>query len=296
LGGQGAATVVVAIGDDHAREMLARVVEAEGHHAVRLDDVEAPTVVDTTVQASALALVVDVTAVGLDDLAAVIDAFATRRYPAEVVALVDGPASADLATAAGARHVLTRPFPQHAFVAALVDLLGVAEPDRDGRPDVGPEAGRSGEAGAEPEPDKATPEAAGDGAHAATDVLPDDEVDPVDDQVDEDGAEGAERERADADQATEVDAAQADPGDPADPADPEEPAGRAEDGQPEAGEERAAEAAPSPTGDDHHPGDGDGDGDGDDRPSDSPNDDDLGSAPLADDLSFTDILRMGRQL
>ncbi len=128
MAGQGAATVVVAHRDPRARELLARIVERIGQHAVRSDTVEQAVLVDTTVHASALVTVIDVAEVGLGGLAALVEAFATRRYPAQVIALVDGPATAAEAAAAGAVSVLERPFHRDRFVASLAQVLGIELP------------------------------------------------------------------------------------------------------------------------------------------------------------------------
>ena len=124
----GAATVVIAQPDDAARELLARVVEAAGHIAVRLDASAPPDVVDATVEASANLLLVDLASTSHSDLTAVIDALAVRRFPAHVVALVDGPASGELAVAAGAAQFLARPFHQRDLATMLTALL---DPNQD---------------------------------------------------------------------------------------------------------------------------------------------------------------------
>jgi len=135
LGGDRAATVVIAQPDSRGRELLARVVDAAGQHAVQLDGSEVEVIVDTTVSSSALVLVVDVIATGIDGLADVVATFETRRYPAQVMALVDGPASAAAAASAGAAAALERPFPRQRFVEAMTALL-TGEPVQAG-PDSG---------------------------------------------------------------------------------------------------------------------------------------------------------------
>ena len=119
----GAATVVVAQPDDAARELLARVVEAAGHIAVRLDASAPPDVVEATVEASANLLIVDLASVSQGELTAMIEALTVRRFPAPVVALADGPASGELAVAAGAAQYLARPFHQRDFTTLLTALL-----------------------------------------------------------------------------------------------------------------------------------------------------------------------------
>lgn len=156
MAGEGAATVLVAQPDPDCRELLARVAEAAGHRAVRLDEAGPPAVVDASVHELALVVVVDTVATSLDDLAAITDAFATRGYPAAVVALVDGPATAERAEAAGARQVLCRPFHERDLVHALDVIL---HPDR-----VPPEPGP----GTESDPSRTPPVGAG---HAFTDIL-----------------------------------------------------------------------------------------------------------------------------
>ncbi|MEO6627130.1 MAG: hypothetical protein ABIP03_01030 [Aquihabitans sp.] len=126
----GAATVVVAQPDDAARELLARVVEAAGHIAVRLDASAPPDVVEATVEASANLLIVDLASVSQGELMAMIEALTIRRFPAPVVALADGPASGALAVAAGAAQYLARPFHQRDLTTLLTALLDPAHADQ----------------------------------------------------------------------------------------------------------------------------------------------------------------------
>lgn len=156
MAGEGAATVLVAQPDPDCCELLARVAEAAGHRAVRLADAEPPAIVDAAVHELALVVVVDTVATSLDDLAAITDAFATRGYPAAVVALVDGPASAERATVAGARRVLCRPFHERDLVRAFDAIL---HPER-----VPPETGDD----AAPDTPRTPPVGVG---HAFTDIL-----------------------------------------------------------------------------------------------------------------------------
>jgi CheY-like chemotaxis protein len=123
LTAQGAATVLVAQPDPDSRELVARIAEGAGHRAVRLDGASPPAVVDAAVHELALVVVVDTQATGLHDLAAITDAFATRGYPAAVVALVDGPATGERSLVAGARQVLHRPFHERELVQALEMIL-----------------------------------------------------------------------------------------------------------------------------------------------------------------------------
>lgn len=123
VGSGGAATVVIAQPDDGARELLARLVEAAGHHAVRLDASAPPDVVEATVDATANLLIVDLASVTREELAAMVEALAVRRFPAQVVALTDGPASGELALAAGAVRFLARPFHRRDLTAVLAELL-----------------------------------------------------------------------------------------------------------------------------------------------------------------------------
>lgn len=145
---------MVAQADPNARELTARVAEAAGHHAVRLDAVTAPEIVDATVGASALGLLVDLETLDPPVLRAVIEAFTVRRFPASVVALVDGPESAKLATRLGAAVVLERPVHQRELDAAISRVL---DPDTTTQP-------------ATPEPAEPRPLPVGDG-HGFTDIL-----------------------------------------------------------------------------------------------------------------------------
>lgn len=123
MGGDRAATVVIAQPDNRGRELLARIVEAAGQHAVRVGTSDPIALVDATVSSSALVLVVALTDTGLEGLGAVVGSLEARRYPAQVMALVDGPASASAATSLGAAAVLERPFPLDRFVTAINAML-----------------------------------------------------------------------------------------------------------------------------------------------------------------------------
>ena len=108
--------VYVASTDDTVREVLARVVEAVGHAAVRADhDARLTT---TVVEAGANALVLDLGAANQEVLVAL------RAHPEPVAASVrviligTGPAGGRLAWQAGADGYLVRPF-------AATDLQGV---------------------------------------------------------------------------------------------------------------------------------------------------------------------------
>ncbi len=119
----GAATVLIAVADPDFRELMARVVEGAGHQCVRLDDPTPPGVVDTAVHEMALVVVVDTRSTSLGDIAAIIEAFATRSYPAKVLGVVDGPISHDQALAVGASAVLLRPFHQRDLENAVAFAL-----------------------------------------------------------------------------------------------------------------------------------------------------------------------------
>jgi CheY-like chemotaxis protein len=154
LTAEGAATVLVAHPDPDVRELVARVAEGAGHRVVRLDSPAPATVVDTSVDSLALAVILDTQATALHELTSITEAFSTRGYPAGVIALVDGEATRDWCLANGVQRVLQRPFHERDLVQAIQMVLDpdLAEPD--------------------PEPEEATPRVMPIGVgHAFTDIL-----------------------------------------------------------------------------------------------------------------------------
>ena len=116
------ATVVVAEPDQITRDLLVGFTEAAGHHGVGLAVSDPPEIVEATVTSTANVLVLDTARTTLDELDAVIDALAQRRYPIKVLALTDGPASVARAVATGADAALARPFHRRDFDAAIAAL------------------------------------------------------------------------------------------------------------------------------------------------------------------------------
>jgi DNA-binding response OmpR family regulator len=122
------ATVVVASTDDNVVEVLARIIETDGHRAVRTSPADdAPSVV---LSASADAAVLDLGAANPDQLDALRTGGSERGESVRVVVIATGPASALVAWHAGADAVLTRPFPAEDLLDALASSLAADEPDR----------------------------------------------------------------------------------------------------------------------------------------------------------------------
>lgn len=120
-------TVVVAATDDAVCEVLARIVEATGHEAVRVT--ELGQVAGAVATAAADALVLDL---GPDSLGVLTELRASGTPVADavrVVVLGTGPANARLAWQAGADTVLVRPFAATELQAELAASL--ARPDAD---------------------------------------------------------------------------------------------------------------------------------------------------------------------
>jgi len=129
-----AATVVIAQPNEARLALLSRIVSATGHRAVALGACSPPEVVEATVEAPANALIVDMADVSLDELDAILQALEARRFPIQVVALTDGPATAEMACRVGADVALARPFHKVELIDALNGLVGLAE-DRVESPD-----------------------------------------------------------------------------------------------------------------------------------------------------------------
>ena len=122
-------TVVVANTDETVCEVLARVVEAGGHEAVRITD---PGLVSGAVQsAPADALVLDLGAGNVEQLRSVRAGDHPRATESRAIVISTGPANALLAWQAGADAVLTRPFPAEALQTALTEALGRSTADRE---------------------------------------------------------------------------------------------------------------------------------------------------------------------
>jgi DNA-binding response OmpR family regulator len=119
------ATVVVASTDQTVVEVLARIIETDGHRAVRTSPADdAPSLV---LSVSADAVVLDLGAANADQLDALRTGGSERGESVRVVVITTGPASA---WHAGADAVLTRPFPAEDLLDALASSLAVDEGDR----------------------------------------------------------------------------------------------------------------------------------------------------------------------
>lgn len=152
------ASVVVAIVDPDNRELVARITEGTGNHAVRLEDCSPLAVVDTAVHEMSLVCVVDTLSTTLDELGQIVAGFSSRSYPAGVIALVDGPVAHEQALARGAALGLTRPFHQRDLERAIGRVLDPGSVPAEPAPPAEPAASR----------DRPAPLDVG---HAFTDIL-----------------------------------------------------------------------------------------------------------------------------
>ena len=122
------ATVLVANTDAAVCEVVARIVEAAGHEAVRLT--EADQIASAVVTAAADAVVLDLGAESL----AVLTELRSHHEPVvkavRVVVLGTGPANARLAWQADADAVLVRPFAATGLQAELASSLERNEAER----------------------------------------------------------------------------------------------------------------------------------------------------------------------
>lgn len=122
------ASVVVANPDEAVCELLARVVEAAGHTAVRVTD--AAALVATVLHGGADAVVLDLGAGNLD----VVKALRAQDEPLgtdlRIASIEAGPASARLAWQQGADVVLTRPFAASEIGVALAAAVGRSGDER----------------------------------------------------------------------------------------------------------------------------------------------------------------------
>ena len=127
-GAEARVTVVVANADPTVCEVLARVVEAAGHEAVRVTD---PTQTAAAVlSAPADALVLDLGADNVDQLRSLRGGDHPRSTQSRAVVISSGPANSLLAWQADADAVLTRPFHAEELQSALADALARAPQDR----------------------------------------------------------------------------------------------------------------------------------------------------------------------
>lgn len=123
-----AATVVVANPDEAAREVIARVVEAGGLDAVRLDPGTDPA--DAVLASRADALVLDLGAANLDAVVALRQRTEPAATAVRILVLGAGPATGRLALQSGADAFLSRPFHADDLHLALNDALARPEPER----------------------------------------------------------------------------------------------------------------------------------------------------------------------
>lgn len=119
--------VVVAGASEAALAIVARVVEAEGHRVVRVGpfdgDHPADEVADAVRLAMASAAIIDLGAATPATVQALL-ASGDHSGALRIVALTDGPATAERARHAGAHRALGRPFHARDLVQALEGVLG----------------------------------------------------------------------------------------------------------------------------------------------------------------------------
>ena len=120
---------MVANGDTTVCEVLARVVEAAGHEAVRVTDES--LVSGAVLSAPAEALVLDLGAGNVEQLRSLRAGDHPRSTESRAVVISTGPANSLLAWQAGADAVLTRPFHAEELQAALTEALGRNDGDRE---------------------------------------------------------------------------------------------------------------------------------------------------------------------
>ena len=124
----GAATVIVASPEADVCEVLARVVEAAGHHADRVTKLEGVT--RAVVASGADALLLDAGAANLDLLKELRTHDEPLASAVRVIVIGSGPASARLAWQAGADAVLHRPFAATEIGAAVTATVGRSDTER----------------------------------------------------------------------------------------------------------------------------------------------------------------------
>ena len=120
--------ILIASPDEQVREVLARLVEAAGHEAVRLDP--AVDIPDAVVATIAAGLVLDMGATNLSVLEAVRRRTEATGASVRVVVIGSGPAGGRLALQAGADGFLVRPFHARDLQAALTAARGRTEAGR----------------------------------------------------------------------------------------------------------------------------------------------------------------------
>ncbi len=113
---------MVAGTDESVCELLARVVEAAGHSAVRITDASA--VVDAVLREGADAVLLDLGAANLDAVKALRSQGEPLGTEVRIAAIEVGPASARLAWQDGADVVLTRPFAASEIGETMAAALG----------------------------------------------------------------------------------------------------------------------------------------------------------------------------
>jgi DNA-binding response OmpR family regulator len=126
-------TVVVAADDATVGEVLARILEAAGHEAIRLP--EAAGLAAATASASADGVVLDLGPSTADQLRSLRLDGGDRAASVRAVAICTGPANALLAWQAGADAVLTRPFAADALRDAVREVLDAPDDERQARRD-----------------------------------------------------------------------------------------------------------------------------------------------------------------
>lgn len=128
MGDDAAKIVLVANPDEQVREVIARVVEAAGLEAVRLEP--GADVVEAVVVSRADGLVLDLGAGNLAALESLRGRSEDAAAAACVVVIGTGPAGGRLAWRSGADGFLARPFHARDLQAALTEALSV---DAEGR-------------------------------------------------------------------------------------------------------------------------------------------------------------------
>lgn len=128
MGDGRAPTILVAQPDPQVREVVARVVEAAGLSAVRLE--ASADVAGAVANSRADGLVLDLGAGNLATLQAVRSGSEPAATDVRLVVIGTGPSGGRLAWQAGADGFLARPFHARDLQAALTDALAL---DDDGR-------------------------------------------------------------------------------------------------------------------------------------------------------------------
>lgn len=124
----GSTSVVVANPEADVCEVLARIVEAAGHHAERVTALEAVT--KAVVESGADALLLDAGAANLDLLKELRSHDEPLASSVRVIVLGSGPATARLSWQSGADAVLNRPFAATEVSEAVAATLARTDADR----------------------------------------------------------------------------------------------------------------------------------------------------------------------